>query len=188
VVRPGRTIELVEARLSHAGRDAVLARCWLMQAGDTSRIAGSAFAPMPPREGCAPVDLGDTWPGGFVRSVELRQRSPGPGEALSWARPRVVLLRGVEVAAVARLMGLVDVANGLRPRVPQAQAMFPNLDLTAHLFRAPVGEWTGFDTRASFGDRGAGLTHSVIHDEAGPLGVVSQALTVRPLREEAAGH
>src|SRR6476661_4562986 len=29
VIRPGRTIELVEARLGHAGRTAVIARAWL---------------------------------------------------------------------------------------------------------------------------------------------------------------
>ncbi|MGO4776226.1 acyl-CoA thioesterase domain-containing protein [Lysobacter sp. 2RAB21] len=31
VLRPGRTIELVEARLSHAGRVALILRAWIMQ-------------------------------------------------------------------------------------------------------------------------------------------------------------
>jgi len=180
VIRPGKTIELVEVRLRQAGRDAVLARCWLMQQYDTARTAGTAFAPMPPLNSLGPAQLGDVWPGGFVRSVELRRESPAPGEARSWVRPQVALLPDTEVGPVARLMGLVDVANGLSPRVLPKEALFPNLDLTAHLFREPAGDWMGFDTKVSFGKHGVGLTHSVIHDIEGPLGIVSQALTVRP--------
>lgn len=57
---------------------------------------------------------------------------------------------------------------------------FPNLDLTAHLFTQPRGEWIGFDTTVSFGPTGLGLTSSVIYDTRGPVGTVSQILTVRP--------
>ena len=59
--------------------------------------------------------------------------------------------------------------------------MFPNLDLTVHLFRQPAGGWLGLDTTVSFGPAGQGLTSSVLHDEQGPLGSVQQTLTVRPL-------
>src|SRR5690606_40296730 len=54
VVRPGRTIELVEAVLSHAGRPAVTLRAWLLQQADTSPIQGSPLPPMPGRESFAP--------------------------------------------------------------------------------------------------------------------------------------
>jgi hypothetical protein len=57
---------------------------------------------------------------------------------------------------------------------------FPNLDLTAHLFEEPHGDWLGFDTSVSFGRNGFGLTSSVIHDEHGPVGTMAQMLTVRP--------
>lgn len=182
VIRPGKTIELVEARLRQAGRDAVLARCWLMQDCDTARMTGTSFGRMPPLDSLEPANLGDVWPGGFVRSVELRQESPAPGEARSWVRPRVALLPDTETGPVARLMGLVDVANGLSPRVLPTDALFPNLDLTAHLFREPAGDWVGFETRVSFGEHGIGVTHSVVHDAEGPLAVVSQVLTIRPTR------
>lgn len=59
--------------------------------------------------------------------------------------------------------------------------LFPNLDLTAHFFRTPVGRWLGLDTSVSFGERGIGLTSSVLHDAIGPLGTLAQSLTVRPL-------
>ena len=60
------------------------------------------------------------------------------------------------------------------------EVAFPNLDLTAHVFAEPVGEWIGFDTTVSIGPGGIGLTHSIIHDETGPVGVLCQILTVRP--------
>jgi len=62
---------------------------------------------------------------------------------------------------------------------PDAVA-FPNVDLTAHLFDQPRGEWVGFDTSVSFGAAGLGLTSSVVHDIDGPVGTLAQALTVRP--------
>lgn len=180
VLRAGRTIELVEARMSHAGRDAVIARGWLTARYDTGRIQGSAFPRLIPRSEMRPWELHLDWPGGFVRSTQIWRHQLAPGRVQFWLRSDVSLLAGEPVSSTAHLLRLVDVANGVAARVSPDEVAFPNLDLTAHLFRAPVGELTGLDSTASFGPDGAGLTHSVIHDEAGPLGTFSQTLTVRP--------
>ncbi|PSD29509.1 thioesterase family protein, partial [Stenotrophomonas maltophilia] len=50
VVRPGRTIELVEGTLSHNQRPALRVRAWLMQPRDTRSIAGTPFARIAPPE------------------------------------------------------------------------------------------------------------------------------------------
>jgi hypothetical protein len=78
------------------------------------------------------------------------------------------------------MAALFDIANGMAVRADPTSVHYPNIDLTAHLTRPPAGEWLGFDTRVTFGPGGLGLTSSVIHDEAGPLGTVAQSLTVRP--------
>ena len=39
-IRPGRTIELIEAVMSSRGRDAIIARAWRLITQDTSVIAG----------------------------------------------------------------------------------------------------------------------------------------------------
>ena len=57
--------------------------------------------------------------------------------------------------------------------------LFPNTDLTVHLFRQPTGDWLGLDTDVSFGPDGIGLTASVLHDERGPIGRAAQTLTLR---------
>ncbi|MBS1699333.1 MAG: thioesterase family protein [Actinobacteria bacterium] len=181
VLRPGRTIELVEAVLSHAGRAAVIARAWLMQSADTRGLVGSALPAMPGRGQLDPWEMGDHWQGGAVRSVEFRRRQREPGHAWAWLRPRLPLLAGEPISPLSRLLGLVDFANGLTLRLVPTEVAFPNVDLTCHLFGAPEGEWIGFDTTVSIGPTGLGLTDTVLHDDRGPIGTVQQILTVRPL-------
>jgi hypothetical protein len=65
-------------------------------------------------------------------------------------------------------------------RVDPKDVAFPNIDLTAHLFAVPEGDWLGFDTTVSFGPSGVGLTSSTLHDHRGPIGTLTQILTLRP--------
>ena len=91
------------------------------------------------------------------------------------------LLADEPVAPLARFVGLVDTANGIAVRQPPGEWMFPNLDLTVHLHRQPVGGPVGLDTTVVFGPDGVGLTSSVLHDAHGAVGRAEQILTVRPL-------
>lgn len=180
VVRPGRTIELVEARLVHGGRVVVLLRAWLMRPGDTGELAGTPLPPIAPPDDMPVWDPTTVWPGGFIASAEVRREEREPGRAAFWARPSVPLVAGEQVSALARTTGLLDITNGMTVRVDPKEVAFPNVDLTAHVFRQPTGEWVGFDTSVSFGENGLGLTSSVIHDLDGPVGTTAQLLTVRP--------
>lgn len=180
VVRPGRTIELVEATLSHDGRTAVLLRGWLLQRQNSGRVAGSSLPPIPTRAEMEAWSPTEVWPGGFIASADAHRRQHEPGHAVYWVRPRVELIEGEQVSGLARAAGLIDIANGMTVRKSPQEVAFPNVDLTAHFFAEPRGEWIGFDTTVSFGADGVGLTHSILHDENGPIGSMSQVLTVRP--------
>ncbi len=180
VLRPGRTIELVEARLGHQGRDAVLLRAWLMRTADTAELAATALPRIASPDDMPAWDPSTVWPGGFIASTEVRRTQAEPGRAVYWVRTPLPLVEGEQVSRFASAAGLFDVANGMTVRVDPARVAFPNVDLTAHLFRQPCGEWIGFDTTVSFGPGGLGLTSSVLHDEQGPFGTLSQILTVRP--------
>jgi acyl-CoA thioesterase len=182
VVRPGRTIELVEASLSHGGRIVVSLHAWLMQFRDNDRIAGTPLPTMKPPADLAPWDPTDVWPGGFIATAEVRREQEEPGRARFWVRTRTALLDDEPVSDLARFAGLLDIANGMTVRVAPAEVAFPNVDLTAHFFEEPHGDWVGFDTSVSFGAGGLGLTSSVIHDEHGPVATSAQILTVRPVR------
>jgi hypothetical protein len=180
VVRAGRTIELVEAVMTQHDRTAVVLRAWLMARGDTAALAGSDLPRLDPPSAVASWDPTTVWPGGFIASVDLRRSLAAPGRGSFWVRSDVPLLDEA-VAPTAHVVRLFDITNGMTVRADPAAVRFPNLDLTAHLFRDPEPGWLGFDTTVSFGPAGHGLTSSVVHDESGPLGTVAQTLTVRPV-------
>lgn len=182
LLRPGRTIELVEASLRHDGRDVVVLRAWLLQELPTDPLAGTSLVRMRPPADLEPWDPTTVWPGGFIASVEVRREQDEPGRARFWVRSDTALLDDEPVSDLARFTGLLDIANGMTVRAAPGEVAFPNVDLTAHFFAEPRGPWVGFDTTVSFGTAGLGLTSSVIHDQDGPVGLLAQALTVRPLR------
>jgi len=180
VRRPGRTIELVEAVLRHGGRTALSLRAWLMQRYDTRALSGSSLSSIPGVDEMASWDPAVVWPGGFLASLEVRRAQVAPGRAAYWIRPHERLIEGEAVGATSRAAGLFDLTNGMTVRADPRAVVFPNVDLTAHLLGAPDGEWLGFDTAVSFGEGGLGITASTIHGARGPIGTVSQMLTVRP--------
>ncbi len=179
MLRPGRTIELVEATLSRDGRDVVLLRAWLMQSADNRVLEATSLPRLAPPHDMPAWDATSVWPGGFIASAEVRRQQTEPGRASFWVRTSTSLVEDEPVSDLARAAGLLDIANGMTVRADPGDVVFPNVDLTAHFFTTPGGEWLGFDTTVSFGPTGLGLTSSVIHDQGGPVGTLSQILTVR---------
>lgn len=180
VVRAGRTIELVEAELGHDGRVGVRLRAWLQEPRDTAALAGTTHEGLPKPDDTPPWDATSVWPGGFIGSVEVRRHQQEAGRGTFWVRTGVPLVADEGVSPLSRTAGLLDIANGMTVRAEPGEVLFPNIDLTAHFFEQPQGEWVGFDTRVSFGTGGLGLTASVVHDVRGPVGTSAQSLTVRP--------
>lgn len=180
VLRPGRTIELVQVTLSHAGRAAVILRAWLMEPRDTAALEGTTLPTIPGPDETPAWDATSVWPGGFISSVEVRRRQAEPGRATFWVRTAHELVEGEPVSPMAAATGLLDISNGMTVRASPQEVAFPNIDLTAHVFRQPAGGWVGFDTSVSFGADGVGLTTSVVHDVHGPVGTSNQMLTLRP--------
>lgn len=180
VLRPGRTIELSEATLISGGRAAVRARAWMLQRSDTAELEGTSFPEMPPIDETPPLAFGELWRGACVRTVEVRRSLISLGRAKSWLRSRARLLEDAEISVTARLASMLDFANGVSPRASSTELAFPNIDLNASFFRSPRGDWLGLDTTVSFGPSGLGVTESILHDEKGAFGTLSQTLTVRP--------
>lgn len=180
-IRPGRTIELVEAVVLIADRPVVRARAWFLASGDTGAVAGGAADRLTPPQELEPWDMTDVWPGGWIASLEARAVAPPlPGRATAWVTTPLDLVAGEPVSALASYIALVDTANGIAVRQPPGAWMFPNVDLTVHLHRRPEGRWTGLDTTVVFGPTGQGITSTVLHDVNGPVGHAQQILTVRP--------
>ena len=184
MIRPGRTIELIEAEMVTNGRTSIVARAWRLATGDSSAVAGSEDARVPGPQECEPYDAVSQWPGGYIRGVEMRAAAGHrPGKGIVWLRNPFSLVDGVSSPDMVRLLGMVDTANGVAPRSDPGPNswMFPNVDLQIHMYREPVGQWLVLQAQQSYGADGIGLTSAVLHDEQGPFGHSEQILTVRPL-------
>ncbi|MFF1378908.1 thioesterase family protein [Streptomyces sp. NPDC058308] len=184
-IRPGRTIELVEAVALIAGRPVVRARAWLLASCDTGAVAGGDPERLPAPEGLTPWDMGAVWPGGYIASLDVRPVTPPrPGRGTAWISTPLDLVAGRSAGPLASYIALVDTANGIAARQSPTAWMFPNVDLTVHLHRQPEGGWTGLDTTVTFGPTGQGITSTVLHDVTGPVGHAQQMLTVRPMPKQ----
>ncbi|BAU95108.1 hypothetical protein N24_0846 [Corynebacterium suranareeae] len=184
ILRPGRTIELVETVAEINGRATIRARGWLLKTSDLAEIAGDTFDAMPPMEECLDSKIVLPWSGGFMDSIVCVEDSGKiPGKNRAWVTSDIPLVHGEDPEPLAEFSKFLDVANGVAAREDPTQWMFPNVDLTFHLFRQPVGTKVGFNTRVAFGPTGIGITTSVIHDANGPVGTLNQSLTVRPIAE-----
>lgn len=180
VVRAGRTVELVEARVTSRSREVLHARAWRLQQHDSGAVVGGQDPALPAPEAVPVWDLTSVWPGGYIASLEVR-RAPDsrPGRTTAWVSSPLELLAGEPVSPLAGYVALVDTANGIGVRQPPEKWLFPNVDLTIHLHRQPVTGPVGLDTTVVFGPAGHGLTSTVLHDRQGPVGRAAQTLTVR---------
>lgn len=187
LVRPGRTIEMLEARLEIGGRTAVRATGWRLARADTTAIAGGATAALPGPDAWPTWRLDDHWSGGYISTLDGRVHPDAvAGRAQAWLRTDTTLIEDEPVSDLVAFTTLVDTANGIGARVPPRDWMFPNTDLTIHYFRTPSfdgadagNRWVGFDTSGTFGPGGVGLTSSALFDAQGQVGRAEQILTLR---------
>lgn len=179
LLRPGRSVELWEVTAKSQGRVAVRMRAWNLAKADTAQIAGTPVEMLAPRASMEAFRPADFWPGQFIETVEIHRRMKAPGESDYWARLRLPLIEGERVRPLTHTMMIVDIANGMSVRESPHKVAFPNLDLTVSFWDTPSDDWVGFRTEVTFGTQGIGLTHTHLYKESGPVGVMTQSLTVR---------
>jgi hypothetical protein len=144
-------------------------------------VAGGAREPLPPPDGATPFDLAADWAGDYVSSVDVRTvGASSPGRRTAWITTALPVVEGEPVSDLTRFALLVDTMNGIAVRKPPEEWLFPNVDLTIHLFRQPEGRWLGLETEVTFGPAGHGLTSAHLHDRGGHVGHAEQSLLVRP--------
>ena len=185
VVRPGRTVALVEAAMDDlgSGRTVARAQAWTFPASDAGPVQDLTPLPHTPAQG-RHEEPPATWNRvGYLDSVEWRWiegavTRQGPGTV--WMRPAVPLVPGEEMSGLQRLLTCVDSASGVSAAVDADTWGFLNTELTVHVHRAPVGEWIGVDARTVIGPSGLGTVSAQLHDLDGHTGRATQALTVRP--------
>ena len=182
VVRPGRSVELLEGELKADGEVVVTVRAWRVKAHDRAdrrpRRAGAARArtrrprrrrsstasATAARSSCAsrPAAGGSAGRrrcgrGCACRSWPARSR-PASSACSRWRTP----------------------ATACRPCCRSNEWLFINTELTVHFRREPRGEWICLDAETTITEGGAGLARSTLSDDDGVVALGAQSLLVAP--------
>ncbi len=194
VIRPGRSVELVEAVAAVAGRPMLVARGWRYNLAPDSvpptvpPEAGGAASTWTPPETLLPPGGRSQIPGmfadGYIAAIEWRMERGSfaeLGPARVWARQRVPLLPGEEPSPWQRTLLIADSGNGLSFAYDPARWPAINSEITVTLFRDPVGPWIHVKARSEI-EPGAGATATThLGDRRGRIGTGLQSLLVREL-------
>jgi hypothetical protein len=181
VVRPGRSVELVEAALSAGGREVARAQAWrvLRTTQKVNLLQPAPTAPPLPAESTPSV--ADGWVDGYLSAVEWRFSAGTfwqPGPATAWTRLRHPLVPGEQPSPLQRVLAIADSGNGISSELDLTSWHFINPELTVHLHREAVGEWICLAAQTAISPGGAGLATSVLSDLDGPIGVGAQSLLI----------
>jgi Thioesterase-like superfamily len=183
VLRPGRRIELVEARLGDDDGEVMRATAWLLRPAAVELPPGLVpdTVPSGPEHGEV-KDFFDTGQGvGYHTGMEHSFVTGGflePGPATVWLRMRRPLIAGEDPTPLQRVLIAADSGNGVSATLDWRRFLFINVDLTVQLHRPPAGEWVCLDAITIPEPSGVGLSDTALYDERGPIGRATQTLLV----------
>ena len=170
VVRPGRSVELLEATLCGDEGELMRARAWRLAAGGLA-LESTERPPPGPQQGEPRGFFPTGQEVGYHTAMEyrfVRGSFLEPGPATVWMRMRVPLVAGEEPSPLQRVLVAADSGNGVSAARDWRRFLFINTDLSVHLLREPVGEWVCLDAVTHVD--GLGLTDTALFDERGRIG------------------
>lgn len=183
IVRPGRSVELVRAKLADPDGEVIGAHAWRLRTSDVAfeEPPGRPETLPGPEQGL-PGEFFDTgYDVGYHTAMEYRFLSGAfmeVGPARVWMRMGVQLVPGEEPTPLQRVLAAADSGNGVSAALDWRSYLFINVDLSIHLHRMPAGEWVGLDAVTLPERSGIGLADTTLHDERGPIGHALQTLLV----------
>lgn len=185
VVRPGRSVTLVEGVLADDDGPCLLGRAWGIRTADVDLDVPAPEPPLAGPDQAREVDFFDVGVDvGWHTGMELRFLSGGAfdehGPAVMWGRPRVALVAGRDWQPVERVLVLADAGNGASASADARRWLFINTELSVHLTRHPDSEWVALDAHSVYEPHGVGAAFSTVHDVRGPIGRAAQSLFLGP--------
>lgn len=185
-VRPGRSVELLEATASIDGRPALVARGWRMRPtpedfpvhGDHSGPAASRA----PRERGAMMSFAHGE--GYLSVVDFSFDS-GSGDALgpaeAWGRSTIDLIDGETMTGWQHTVLVADSASGVSLATDPLTYPAINCDLVVSLHREPDVGWVHLSTETVGGPGAGAMTDTLLSDDHGRIGRSVQNLYGRSL-------
>ncbi len=185
VVRPGRSVELIEGTLSSGGTPLIQARGWRIrtEALDLDESPPGESPPPGPGEAQTKPFFPTGADTGYHTAMEVRYLEGGylePGPARAWMRMLHPLIEGEEVEPRDRVLVAADSGNGVSAPLDYRRWLFINADLSVALRRPLRGEWVCLDATTWVEPDGIGLTDTGLYDEHGLVGRATQSLLVGP--------
>ena len=184
VVRPGRRVQLVEARLSGEAGELIKARAWLLRPREIDIPADAVSMPQSPpgpEEGSDPGFFATGQDAGYHTAMEWRSVKGGflePGPATFWLRMGCELVAEEQPTPLQRTLVAADVGNGISAVLDWRRYIFINVDLSVQLERMPEGEWVCVDAVTLPQESGIGTAESVLFDRRGRIGRAAQTLLI----------
>jgi len=184
VVREGKRIQLIDARLTAGDVELGGARALRIRVGDLD-LPSPETDTMP----AGPESMDRlTWRGHFGEdgdldrfhydAAEIRTLDGSfskPGRGISWFRLLVPVVDGEESSDFVRLATLADMANGNSQALDPTVHAFVNPDISLHLHRMPRGDWIGMRSVSYPQPYGIGMADSALYDLEGRIGRVIQS-------------
>jgi hypothetical protein len=180
--RPGKKIALWSADVSIAGKAAVRASAWMLGTREGTSAEIRLDEPPPAMPDTAATTYFTAVPRfGYGDALEWRFAEghfEAIGPATVWSRLRVAIVEGEEPSPLARVLAMVDSANGVSAELDVRDYLFVPVNLTVSLAREPEGEWVGMRAVTSVASDGVGTTRARLFDARGTLGRALQTLYV----------
>jgi hypothetical protein len=184
LVRPGRSVQMIEASLSNDDGELMRARAWRIRTAPLEipdDVVATPAPPPGPEQGSQPEFFTTGQDVGYHTAMEWRSVGGGfrePGPATVWMRMGCRLVAGEEPTPLQRTLVAADVGNGISAVLDWRRYVFINVDLSVHLERMPEGEWVCVDAVTLPQPSGIGTAESVLSDERGRIGRAAQALLI----------
>ena len=181
LIRPGKRVALVEARMTAGGEEVMRANGWISRTAEVA-VPDTGRAPAPPEVPLETIDPAG-WSNGYLQAIEwgwIEGRFEEPGPAAAWARPKYPLVEGRETRPEELVALIVDSGSGISAVASPKDLIFVNVDLTIHFLRRPSGDSIWMRSETLLDPEGTGITTTMVGDRDGQTGVATQSLFVAP--------
>lgn len=185
-VRPGRSVELLEATASVDGRPSLVARGWRMRCtpGDFP-VHGTHDGPVVPGPARTRDPMMSFAHGGGYLSVVDFSFDSGSGDSLgpaaAWGRSTIDLIEGETMTGWQHTVLVADSASGISLATDPRTHPAINCDLVVSLHREPEPGWVHLSSETAGGPDAGILTDTLLSDDHGRIGRSVQNLYGRSL-------
>lgn len=174
-VRPGRSLELLEATASAGDRPVLVARGWRMRStpGDFPVHGDHTGPEVPAAPRVRGAMMSFAHADGYLSVVDF-SFDHGDGDALgparAWGRSRLDLVDGESMTGWQHTILVADSASGISLATDPLTYPAINCDLVVSLHREPMPGWVHLDSETVGGPDGGVVTDTRLSDDRGRIG------------------